>query len=97
MYSCKLTVITTNVSTGDSESKDFNGVNPKYLASIGVPYSVSPTPEGSAITGKMLPQGYNTFWAWADAVGRGIASLSTNTYYNSRVQAIFDVNQEVDS
>lgn len=93
MYSCKLTVITTNVSTGDGESKDFNGVNPKYLASIGVPYSA----EGSSITGTKLPQGYNTFWAWADAVGRGIASLSTNTYYNSRVQAIFDVNQEVDS
>lgn len=95
MYSCKLTVISTNVNTGESETKDFNGVNPKYIAAIGVPYSMQPTPEDVSITGTTLPQGYETFWAWASAVGRGISSLTTNSYANSRVQAIFDVNQEV--
>lgn len=97
MYSCKLTVISTNVNTGEAESKDFNGVNPNYLGSLGVPYVQQPTPEDTQITGTTLPDGYDTFWEWAAAVGRGIASLSTNSYFNSRVQAVFDVNQEVAS
>lgn len=82
MYSCKLTILSTNAASGEVDTKDFSGVNQNYIAQIG----------GNAVE---LPEGYSTFWAWADAVARSINSLTTGTYYNSRVQAIFDINQEV--
>lgn len=86
MYSCKLTVIGVNVSTGDAVGKDFNGVNRNYIGNLG----------GTAtIEGVGLPDAYGTFWEWADAVARGINSLTTNTYNDCRIQAVFDINQEV--
>lgn len=95
MYSCKLTVIGTLASTGESATKDFNGVNPNFIAQIGVPYAYPPpSPEDMQITGKMLPDTYASFWAWVDAVGRGINSLTTSTYNDSRITAVFSANEE---
>lgn len=95
MYSCKLTVVSVT-TTGENETKDFNGVNPNYIGSLGTPYQMQPVPEDQSVIGTMLPNGYSSFWEWADAVGRGINSLTTNSYNDSRIQAVFSVNQEVD-
>jgi len=90
MYSCKLTVISYSVATNEAVSKDYNGVNRNYIGNLGTERH-----DPAEIEGVSLPDVYGSFWEWAQAVARGINSLTTNTYNNCRVQAVFDVNQEV--
>lgn len=89
MYSCKLTIIGRDTG-GDSVTKDFAGVNRKYIAQIGYEHNGE-----AGIGGVELPGSFTTFWEWADAVARGINGLTTNTYDDARITAIFNTSQEM--
>lgn len=90
MAKFKITVQSTG-TTGTSDSKDFNGVNSNYVVNIGF----EPSTAHKEVDGIDLPDNYETFWAWADAVARGINSLTTGSYVRCNVTAVFDTGEEM--
>lgn len=89
---CNITV--GSLENGSSRNRTFNYVNRDYLGSIAVKPPVTPTPEDNPqVQGNYLPVGYDTFWDWVAAIGRGINSLSLNTYIGTSVTASWDTNE----
>lgn len=69
-------------ANGEVEKRTYRGVNPGYA-----PGSQDPLP---------LPAEYGSYFILADAVMRGMESLSVDTYVNSNLTIVYDVSEEVD-
>ncbi len=84
----KVQLQTRNVTSGDLVVRTYNYVNRDYVGQLPVGSAPAPTPD------LLLPSAYTSFWAWVEAVGRGLTSLSANTYVDSGVVASWSVNEE---
>lgn len=73
---------------------DVGEVMPATIATVGLPFP--PIPGGDAPT-PILSEGYTSFWEWADAVARGILSLSVNTYRDCNVITEWSVTEELNA
>lgn len=87
------TLVSRDPDTFKEVNKKFSYINPSFLSSIALPWSNQPQPD-DLITGVMLPYNYQTYWAWANAVFRGLNSLSNNTYVDSLIGASWSLNEE---
>lgn len=88
------TLVSRNPDTFKEVNKKFSYINPSYIGTVALPWSQTPTPVDS-ITGVMLPYNYDSFWAWASAVLRGLNSLSNNTYVDSLIGASWSLNEQL--
>ena len=94
---CKFSI--TSYDGNGNSSKSYGNCVKRYIATVGV---TEMSPEG--VSGELLPHSsatsssaevYESFWAWADAVGRAIIALSSDTYVDSKVSASWSINEEV--
>lgn len=75
--------ITSNNENLVRETRTISGCNPNYVGLLG---------SGEA---PALPYGYSNFWYWADAVARGMLSLSLNSYYDVNMIATASMTEEL--
>lgn len=91
----KFSVTTQDSSGSGLSARSYGNINRAYFGSLGVPIgSVEPSISGVALP-KKGTRSYETFWEWADDVGRAIASLSVDAYNTSKVSVSWDVGEEV--
>lgn len=92
MLRASLQLTTRDVTTGNALNRTFGNINRSYIKEVGVNAS-SPTPVEVVI----LPGNYETFWEWADAVGRRLNSLSANTFIDVTVTAGWSTTEELNN
>lgn len=94
----KMVVTTHDAGEGTSTTvnRTYTNINRGFLTSIGVtnPYP-NPPVDPPSVPAQILPVGYNSFWAWADAVARGLNSLSRNTFEDCTVAATWSTTEEL--
>lgn len=95
-FRAQMTLQSYNASTGEVLQRSLGNINTNFIAQIGAssndgetwtppsvvtrhlpyvaPASISPSPTPAP------PATYNSFWDWADQVGRGINLLTTNGF-----------------
>ena len=78
----KLQVI-SNDENLQKETRTYSACNMNYFGLLG---------SGSA---PALPYGYENYYYWADAVVRGMLSLSLNTYHDVNVVATANMTEEL--
>lgn len=96
MLQVKLTIKNRNPDDNKTYNRAFGYVNPLYLKEVSASASSSaPSPTDKTVSAYQLPTGYNSFWEWADAVARGINSLTNNTYADSYISSEWSVTEEI--
>lgn len=93
MVSVYGTLVSRDPDTFKEVNKKFSYINPSFVGSIALAWKQTPTGDES-VAGVMLPYNYQSYWAWANAVFRGLNSLSNNTYVDSLVGAVWSLNEE---
>lgn len=89
MRDAKMQLKLQDTTGANSVSRTYGYINKSYIGSLAIPYSSSqPAPGEDMVAGAMLPPNYSSFWAWMDAVGRGLTSLSMSVYED----AVFSIS-----